>query len=70
MRVLTCALGKTFHLKRDATTTRSNSNWAADAFNVLNRVNYKNFVGITTSPFFSGDLIISADPRRAAYNSR
>ncbi len=36
---------------------------AADAFNVLNHVNYKNFVGITTSPFF-GRPDNSADPAR------
>jgi len=36
---------------------------AADAFNALNHVNYKNFVGITTSPFF-GQPNHSADPAR------
>ena len=54
--------GKTFHLKgRDHNPKQFEL--AADAFNVLNHVNYKNFVGIVTSPFF-GRPDNSADPAR------
>jgi len=54
--------GKTFRLKgRDHNPKQFEL--AADAFNVLNHVNYKNFVGIITSPFF-GLPNNSADPAR------
>ncbi len=54
--------GKTFHLKgRDHNPKQFEL--AADALNVLNHVNYKNFVGIITSPFF-GRPDNSADPAR------
>jgi hypothetical protein len=54
--------GKTFRLKgRDHNPKQFEL--AADAFNVLNHVNYKNFVGIITSPFF-GRPDNSADPAR------
>src|SRR6266568_6383132 len=54
--------GKTFRLKgRDHNPKQFEL--AADAFNVLNHVNYKNFVGIATSPFF-GRPDNSADPAR------
>jgi len=54
--------GKTFRLKgRDHNPKQFEL--AADAFNVLNHANYKNFVGIATSPLF-GRPNISADPAR------
>ena len=36
---------------------------SVDAFNVLNRVNYQNFVGALTSPFY-GQAVASLPPRR------
>jgi hypothetical protein len=36
---------------------------AVDAFNVLNRVNYQNFVGSLTSPFF-GRAVSTLPPRK------
>ncbi len=54
--------GKTFRLKgRDHNPKQFEL--AADAFNVLNHVNFKNFVGIATSPFV-GRPDNSADPAR------
>jgi len=53
---------KTFRLKgRDHNPKQFEL--AADAFNVLNHVNYKNFVGFISSSFF-GLLNNSADPAR------
>jgi outer membrane receptor protein involved in Fe transport len=40
-----------------------------DAFNVLNRVNYQNFVGALTSPFY-GSAVGSQPPRRMQIGSR
>ena len=33
-------------------SNKANVEVSADAFNVLNRINYMNFVGVRTSPFF------------------
>ena len=54
--------GKAFSLKGHDHSPKQ-FELAADAFNALNHVNYKNFVGITTSPFF-GRPDNSADPAR------
>jgi outer membrane receptor protein involved in Fe transport len=40
-----------------------------DAFNVLNRVNYQNFVGSLTSPFF-GRAVATLPPRRLQLSAR
>jgi hypothetical protein len=40
-----------------------------DAFNVLNRVNYQNFVGALTSPFF-GRAVATLPPRRLQLSAR
>lgn len=40
-----------------------------DAFNVLNRVNYQNFVGALTSPFF-GSAVATLPPRRLQLSAR
>lgn len=42
---------------------------AGDAFNVLNRVNYQNFVGSLTSPFF-GRAVGTLPPRRLQLGAR
>jgi hypothetical protein len=55
--------GKIFRLKgRDHNPKQFEL--AVDAFNALNHVNYKNYVGIATSPFF-GQPNHSADPARS-----
>lgn len=42
---------------------------AVDAFNVLNHVNYQNFVGALTSPFF-GRAVATLPPRRLQLSAR
>jgi hypothetical protein len=42
---------------------------SVDAFNVLNHVNYQNFVGALTSPFF-GQAVGSLPPRRLQVGGR
>jgi len=42
---------------------------AVDAFNVLNRVNYQNYVGALTSPFF-GRAVATLPPRRLQLSAR
>ena len=42
---------------------------SVDAFNVLNHVNYQNFVGALTSPFF-GQAVGSLPPRRMQLSGR
>jgi hypothetical protein len=42
---------------------------SVDAFNILNRVNYQNFVGALTSPFF-GQAVGSLPPRRMQVGGR
>jgi hypothetical protein len=42
---------------------------SADAFNIVNRVNYQNFVGALTSPFF-GKSVGAQPPRRLQIGSR
>lgn len=48
--------GKSFRFPRPANRERPSRNleFNVDAFNVLNRTNFNNFVGVQTSPFFGG----------------
>ena len=52
-------LGREFRLPRENASLEC----ALDAFNVLNRVNYRQFVGVIASPFF-GQPVAAASPRR------
>jgi hypothetical protein len=52
--------------KRDKAPTVE---WAVDAFNALNHVNYKNFIGTMTSPFF-GQANAANPPRQLQVSAR
>jgi hypothetical protein len=43
--------------------------FSVDAFNVLNRVNYQNYAGALTSPFF-GRAVATQPPRRIQLGAR
>ena len=60
-------LGKEFRVFQVAETARME--FGVDAFNVLNHVNYKDYVGVLTSPFF-GRANAAQSPRRLQMSFR
>jgi len=60
-------LGKEFRVLQIAETARME--FGLDAFNVLNHVNYKDYVGVLTSPFF-GRANAAQPPRRLQVSFR
>jgi len=61
-RSLTCA-GIAISPSVRRSRTRAEPDVGVDAFNLLNRVNYQNFIGALTSPFY-GRAVATQPPRR------
>ena len=58
-----------FHLKPSTKEPGPSATVAVDAFNLLNRVNYQNYLGALSSPFF-GRPVAASPPRRLQLSLR
>ena len=58
-----------FRLQPSKKEKSTSLTFSADAFNILNRVNYQNYVGALTSPFV-GRAVSTLAPRRVQLGAR